>query len=219
MKITVKLHNSLPPLCTLALLLLTVQPAQCYYNPPTGRWLSRDPVQEEDGPNTYAFVSNKQANEVDELGLCARCECVRVETDPAGPKLNIHFYEVARSERFGDPIWIHWTVTDDSDPTLCRYFVNEPPRGTTGTTPAGPFSSDGTLGLDLPVGQLHIDYLGMVVKEKGNYSIKVDITQTYKCQSSDGTWKIGAGHFTAEARGRWDGPKPPNQPPGGQPRS
>jgi RHS repeat-associated protein len=41
-----------------------------YYNAGTGRWLSRDPAEEEmGGPNLYGFVLNSPVNEVDGLGL------------------------------------------------------------------------------------------------------------------------------------------------------
>jgi RHS repeat-associated protein len=40
-----------------------------YYNPSTGRWLSRDPIGESDGPNVYAMVRNDAVNAFDMLGL------------------------------------------------------------------------------------------------------------------------------------------------------
>lgn len=40
------------------LFLLTLVPAQAFYNPTTGRWLSRDPLGEDGGANEYAFVAN-----------------------------------------------------------------------------------------------------------------------------------------------------------------
>ncbi len=39
-----------------------------YYNPSTGRWLSRDPIGEEGGINVYAFVVNDPLSFVDPLG-------------------------------------------------------------------------------------------------------------------------------------------------------
>jgi len=55
-----------------ALLAVTlVQNAQAFYNPSTGRWLNRDPIEELDGPNLYAFVHNNPANQLDALGLQA----------------------------------------------------------------------------------------------------------------------------------------------------
>ena len=53
----------------LALLgVMLVQTAQAFYNPSTGRWLNRDPIEELDGPNLYAFVHNNPANRVDKDG-------------------------------------------------------------------------------------------------------------------------------------------------------
>lgn len=40
-----------------------------YYDPQTGRWLSRDPSGEEGGVNLYAFVANDPLTKVDQLGL------------------------------------------------------------------------------------------------------------------------------------------------------
>jgi len=40
-----------------------------YYSPSTGRWLSRDPIQEEGGLNLYNFAANRPPTSVDTLGL------------------------------------------------------------------------------------------------------------------------------------------------------
>ena len=40
-----------------------------YYNPSTGRWLSRDPIEEEGGTNLYGMVGNDSVNSTDALGL------------------------------------------------------------------------------------------------------------------------------------------------------
>ncbi|MBJ7395843.1 MAG: tyrosine-type recombinase/integrase [Akkermansiaceae bacterium] len=40
-----------------------------YYDPNTGRWLSRDPIQEKGGLNLYGFVGNNAVNRWDVLGL------------------------------------------------------------------------------------------------------------------------------------------------------
>ena len=40
-----------------------------YYSPSTGRWLSRDPVDESGGNNVYGYVDNCAAHKVDILGL------------------------------------------------------------------------------------------------------------------------------------------------------
>ncbi|MDI1248810.1 MAG: type IV secretion protein Rhs [Lacunisphaera sp.] len=43
-----------------------------YYSPSTGRWLSRDPIEEQGGANLYGFVQNDALNSVDLFGLASR---------------------------------------------------------------------------------------------------------------------------------------------------
>ncbi len=40
-----------------------------YYNPSTGRWLNRDPIEERGGINLYGFVGNRPADLFDPLGM------------------------------------------------------------------------------------------------------------------------------------------------------
>ena len=40
-----------------------------YYSPDLGRWISRDPIEEQGGFNLYAFVNNDPVNKIDLLGL------------------------------------------------------------------------------------------------------------------------------------------------------
>ena len=40
-----------------------------YFSPETGRWLNRDPIEEEGGLNLYSFVKNDPMNRWDILGL------------------------------------------------------------------------------------------------------------------------------------------------------
>lgn len=47
---------------------------QRYYNPGTGRWLSRDPIEEQGGVNLYAFVRNDAVDHWDYLGLDCDCD-------------------------------------------------------------------------------------------------------------------------------------------------
>jgi RHS repeat-associated protein len=42
-----------------------------YYSPALGRWLSRDPIEEQGGLNLYGFVNNDPVNKWDMLGLQA----------------------------------------------------------------------------------------------------------------------------------------------------
>ena len=41
-----------------------------YYDPMTGRWPSRDPIEEAGGENLYGFVGNDGVIRIDRLGMC-----------------------------------------------------------------------------------------------------------------------------------------------------
>jgi uncharacterized protein RhaS with RHS repeats len=43
---------------------------QAFYDPSTGRWFGRDPIQEKGGLNLYGFVGNTPVSSIDHLGLC-----------------------------------------------------------------------------------------------------------------------------------------------------
>jgi len=49
-----------------------------WYDPVTGRWPSRDPIEEEGGINLYGFVGNNGVNRFDYLGLTDLCECLNL---------------------------------------------------------------------------------------------------------------------------------------------
>ena len=51
------------------LLCLSASPARAFYNPSTGRWLSRDPIGERGGANTLQFVKNAPIGRIDPKGL------------------------------------------------------------------------------------------------------------------------------------------------------
>ncbi len=65
-----------------------------YYDPTTGRWPSRDPIEENGGINLYGFVGNDVINKSDHLGLSnlpppqKSCGCLKVRacecTEPGG---------------------------------------------------------------------------------------------------------------------------------------
>ncbi len=52
-----------------AFLLLSTRVGQCYYNPSTGRWLSRDPIEERGGNGLYVFTGNSPQGAIDARGL------------------------------------------------------------------------------------------------------------------------------------------------------
>lgn len=102
MKTCIITRPAAPVLALLACLLLP-QPAHCFYNPSTGRWLSRDPVEEitrlaanqwlarvgvtpmfsptADTRNPYHFVSNDSMDFTDYLGMESNTRS-RKEGDP-----------------------------------------------------------------------------------------------------------------------------------------
>jgi hypothetical protein len=53
----------------LLVLLAGMGNALAFYNPTTGRWLSRDPIEEEGGKSLYAIVNNAPIASFDRLGL------------------------------------------------------------------------------------------------------------------------------------------------------
>jgi uncharacterized protein RhaS with RHS repeats len=56
-------------LVTLLLILGFADAAHAYYNPETGRWPSRDPIEEQGGINLYGMVNKDTVNRWDVLGL------------------------------------------------------------------------------------------------------------------------------------------------------
>jgi RHS repeat-associated protein len=59
-----------------------------YYNPSTGRWMNRDPLEENGGWNLYEFVGNLPINSFDSHGLI--CECAKQITFQNIKKVNFH---------------------------------------------------------------------------------------------------------------------------------
>jgi hypothetical protein len=89
--------NTLTKAATSALFLiawlLLPQTGHCFYNPSTGRWLSRDPLGERiGGKNLFLFVANEPLSRTDSLGLfvfgnpafCWECRCKKVRLGPPG---------------------------------------------------------------------------------------------------------------------------------------
>ena len=56
-------------LCNYETALGVVEYGYRYYNPQMGRWLNRDPIEEQGGLNLYGFVGNDSINRWDLLGL------------------------------------------------------------------------------------------------------------------------------------------------------
>ena len=64
-----KSRKSFSLITILFLLLGFGELAQAYYNPETGNFLSRDPIEERGGENLYGFVRNDAVNGTDYLGM------------------------------------------------------------------------------------------------------------------------------------------------------
>jgi hypothetical protein len=63
--------------------ILTVRSGYRFYNPSTGRWLNRDPIEEDGGLNLYGMINNDPINTIDILGLLVGSEG---HGDPIGPR-------------------------------------------------------------------------------------------------------------------------------------
>jgi len=80
-----KLHNWLWLVCML-LIVTGAWPAHAFYNPTTGCWLSRDPIEEEGGINLLSFALGNPVSVIDVLGSAPRNEAivVVVPSEPDG---------------------------------------------------------------------------------------------------------------------------------------
>jgi hypothetical protein len=189
-------------------LAITQAHAMRWYSASTGRWFSRDPIEEEGGPNLYGFVANDPVNTIDELGLCKACTCtsVKISYFPGGDKWQADFYSVGGTDAqlFGTVFIISWTV--DGDPTQCRYFLKEAAGGLAGKNPNGEAgASRGTGGqyqeLFTPV---YRDHTGIPFVGDGKYNVLYKLTQTYKCEDSDGTpMEVGPKTYKKTFTAKW----------------
>jgi hypothetical protein len=81
------MNGKLIAVATLLVLLCGRATSSAYYNPSTGRWLSRDPIGEEGGVNLYVYAGNDPVRRIDPHGLfwewpsrkrkssCPKCCC------------------------------------------------------------------------------------------------------------------------------------------------
>jgi hypothetical protein len=80
----------IPPLFKILFFLLALSNfAHAFYDPGHGRWVSRDPIQEQGGVNLYGFVVNDGVNKLDYLGFVAADEKLMIETVHEGA-INAH---------------------------------------------------------------------------------------------------------------------------------
>ena len=68
-----------------------------YYDPVTGRWPSRDPIEEQGGINLYGFVGNDGVNRWDYLGLLDSTEALRHFKGGTGTAKKMSFDDIDTS--------------------------------------------------------------------------------------------------------------------------
>jgi RHS repeat-associated protein len=111
-----------------------------YYNPSVGRWISRDPIQEQGGANLYAMVGNDPVNFIDQLGLQRRRSKA-----PGGGKLDpcccVESVDVVLSGPFEGGLSL-----EDYYPDLkgTDYLSSQPKQ-------AGPFSNSSVVGAKVQI--------------------------------------------------------------------
>ncbi len=109
----------------LALWFLSAQPAHCFYNPSTGRWLSRDPIDEKGGVNLYAFGRNQPQDQVDALGLAAGCRRCRVKSltlIPGAWHIQPGYGSLYFNFTIKATLSDEWRLGDRDDPKCCKYI-------------------------------------------------------------------------------------------------
>src|SRR2546425_6354502 len=84
--------KSLGPTLGLMLCLLFPQSGQCFYNPSTGRWLSRDPIGRRGGPNPYGFAKGNPPCVVDSDGRITFTEVKHVLHRCGGAEVTWSFH-------------------------------------------------------------------------------------------------------------------------------
>src|SRR6185369_1029756 len=111
-----------------------------YYHPSAGRWISRDPIQEQGGANLYAMVGNDPVNFIDQWGLQKRRRKA-----PGGGKLDpcccVEGVDVVLSGPLEGGLSL-----EDYYPDLkgTDYLSSQPKQ-------AGPFSNSSTVGAKVQI--------------------------------------------------------------------
>lgn len=89
-----------------------------YYIPDTGRWLSRDPIEEPGGINLYGFVENSPLTFIDAIGLCP-CKCKKVKGGPANDRV-LHKGSPPANNESALILIVPWEVEVEGDPAKCH---------------------------------------------------------------------------------------------------
>ena len=103
------------------------------YNPAVGRWISRDPIAEADGPNLYAYISNNPINKYDSFGLTGE-----YWTDVKSPDRIVNYstlgiirHTMNRGNMKHPPAEAIWTRPCGTDKLLKAEAIHKPTPDTT----------------------------------------------------------------------------------------
>jgi uncharacterized protein RhaS with RHS repeats len=101
-----------------------------WYDPLTGRWPSRDPIEEDGGVNLSAFLNNNPLNYNDHLGMIANrprvnCSCVKVR--PCSPCDENDPTQIACIDQLSDILSGTRSGNDLPGNCSCESNVPEPP--------------------------------------------------------------------------------------------
>ena len=132
-----KILTSTRRILVLAALLISIgDQALAFYNPQTGRWLSRDQIGESAGKHLYGFNQNDEVNKVDPLGqrsfpfgagrLCVDKDCVKkylpnIQYIPEDPPYVLHKLPEPGQCVDADAIYFPggaWKISDNASVTV-----------------------------------------------------------------------------------------------------
>lgn len=82
-----------------------------YYEPSTGRWLSRDPIEESGGANLYGFAHNDGVNRIDPLGLDDFNATPVFRVTRSGWTVDKPAWDIAQYDSIGGTIWAERAIT------------------------------------------------------------------------------------------------------------
>jgi hypothetical protein len=147
----------------LASLLLLPSTAQCFYNPSTGRWISRDPIGEKGGFSLYAFGQNDPQDQVDALGLvaarsgshsCRRCRVNSMNLVPGAWHYKSGYGSLYFTFSINATLSDELRLGDRDAPSCCKYIQWMTAYGLWN----GRLITAGMGGFPMSDGEAHLDY-------------------------------------------------------------
>lgn len=154
-----------------------------YYQPETGRWPSRDPIEEDGGENLYTFVLNDPVRQTDSLGLFGRNDPPPVSFGCCDGKV----YDESThcccggeiKERAPKPTGLKRCCVPLAEFPYIHCFIEWPGGGTAGLYPGSPFpagdvmSPDPNAGLaykkctDIELSECDCNFTALLAPERG----------------------------------------------------